>query len=169
MTPNQCISQVVVCGYGDGWSWRVESERKLQKLSVVEMEGGCSEQFGFSFQNIKCKSSIRILGSFSKPSGYVLERLCEVNRSVCSDRVRRGVKGALREKVSWAQQKGSRLYCSVGGAGLVPTTSISTTTPYNGLEGEMERELGGKNNVRICHKGSVCSSCQFGVEARSKI
>lgn len=84
-------------------------------------------------------------------------------------RVCRGMKGALREKVNWAQQKGSRLYCSVGGAGLVPTTSISTTTPYTGLEGEMERGPGGENNVGICHNGSVCSSYQFGGEARSRI
>lgn len=48
------------------------------------------------------------------------------------------MKGALREKVSWAQQKGSKLNRVVVRAGLVPTTSISTTTPYIGWEDEME-------------------------------
>ena len=62
----------------------MESERKLQKLSVVEMEGGRSGQFCF-FPRTLCKSSIRILENFSKPSGYILKRLCEVNRYVCSD------------------------------------------------------------------------------------
>lgn len=53
-------------------------------------------------------------------------------------RVCHGMKGALREKVSWAQQKSSRLYCSVSSVGLVPTTSISTK-PLLILVGKVKR------------------------------
>lgn len=63
------------------WSQR-GSYRNYQSL---KWRVAAQSSFAFFSPRTLCKSSIRILGNFSKPSGYVLERLCEVNRYVCSD------------------------------------------------------------------------------------
>lgn len=62
------------------WSQR-GSYRNNQSL-----KWGMAAQSRLTFlPRILCKSSVRILGNFSEPNGYVLERLCEVNHFVCSD------------------------------------------------------------------------------------
>lgn len=73
-----------ICGYGeDGvgvWSQR-GSYRNDQSLAW-----GAAAQSRLTFlPRTLCKSSVRILGNFSEPNGYVLERLWKVNHYVCSD------------------------------------------------------------------------------------